>query len=61
MYDTHSPAEWSEALVFGSLPWLACSFLVAKLAPADFTAAARDAALSLAALLMLLTTSEATR
>jgi hypothetical protein len=55
MYDTHTPAEWGQALAFGSLPWLACSFLVVKLAPADFKGAAVDAALTAAALLALLT------
>ncbi len=56
MSQTHTPAEWCEALAFGSLSWLACSLLVVALAPVDFGHPLRDAAVTAAALLMLLTT-----
>jgi hypothetical protein len=51
---THTPAEWGDALLFGSLSWLTCSILIATLAPVDFDRPMRDAALTAAALLVLL-------
>jgi hypothetical protein len=54
MTHTHDLAEWGDALLFGSLSWLACSLLVVSLAPVDFDRSMRDAAFTAAAFLALL-------
>ncbi|MFJ4681991.1 hypothetical protein [Streptomyces sp. NPDC088789] len=54
MYDTHTPAEWTAAFGFAALLWSPFAAVV-LLAPLDFGALALNAALTVAALTMLLT------
>lgn len=66
MYDTHTPAEWAAYLSLGVAPVVLLRLALALFAEPDpgyYKAAAFDAALTAAALLMLLslTAPEATR
>ena len=66
MYDTHTPAEWAAYLSLGVAPVVLLRLALALFAEPDpgyYKAAAFDAAVTVAALLMLLslTAPEATR
>lgn len=63
MNTTTSPSEWAAAFCLGTALWASCAAVIFALTPVDFTALAHRAALTTAALLMLLSLAapEATR